>query len=277
MLDSQIQSCASQSENLNFRHPEIIATLTHLTSIMPNDILFENHDWHPMSEMPKGCEYAWANGRGLKIGVFHIGLDQALRDRLDDLKAVRDHYRTAFTKQGMGLIECDVLELEGSRAVRVIGKIIAPRKGAIYVGTLAVPLARESYVFNTLAQESGVSGLRETTVMLKLTKELEAQGYVLSPPSDGPSGQPGEAPKPQPILWKNPATGASQRWCQDPYEPDYDGPCLRNRADAPEHDEKLPEHPLSQVRATLRTLVQDLRFSAELKKRAQQKSRWRFW
>jgi hypothetical protein len=243
---------------------------------MPDDILFENPDWHPVSPLPKGCESAWTNSRGA-VYVYHLGLDRGLRDRLNDIKAVRDYYRTTFTKDGIGLIECDVVEVEGERAVRAIGKAIRPPNGATYVGTVAVPMARESYVFNVLAQERGATGLRESVVMLKLSKELEAQGYVLDLPSDEPPEPPGKAAKPQPIHWKNPTTGAVQRWCQDPYEPDYEGPCLRNLADAPEHDERLPDHPLSQVRATLRALAQYVRFSPELKKRAQRKSGWRFW
>ncbi|HEX9047724.1 MAG TPA: hypothetical protein VF988_11925 [Verrucomicrobiae bacterium] len=228
-----------------------------------------------MSLPPDGCESAWTNGPET-IGVYHLGLDKNLRDRLDDLNAVRDYYRTIFAKDGIGLIECNLIEIEGVRAAQAIGKIILPQEGAAYAGTVAVPMPRESYVFNTLAREIGVTGLRETIVMLKLSKDLETQGYVLHTPVAEPPGSSREA-APHPIFWKNAATGEIQRWCQDPYDPDYNGPCLRNLADAPEFDEKLPDHPLSRVRATLRELVQDLRFSPSLKNRSQPKGGWRFW
>lgn len=243
---------------------------------MPNDILFAHPDWSLMPQTPKGCECGWSNGQGLVVGLRHIGFDKALRDRMADVKAVRAHYRTNFAREGMGLIECEVFEIEGVPAVRAIGKVILQPIHAIYAGTIALPLPRESYVLNVAAKEAGITGMRDTAVMLKASVELEKQGYALDLHSEGASGQPAKTAK-APVVWKQAVTGAVVRWAQDPYDSEWEGPCLRNLADAPEHDRAFPQHPLSRVRLALQCLTQGVRLSAELKQRAAGQRHWGLW
>jgi hypothetical protein len=128
-------------------------------------------------------------------------------------------------------------------------------------------LAEESYVFNVAAQEVGVSGVRDTAVWVKTSVELEKQGYALDLPPEGEGDCEAERSK-VPMAWKHTQTCAVLKWAQDPYESDFEGPCLCNSADAPEHDEKFPQHPLTRVRFALRCLAQGVSLSAELKKRA---------
>jgi hypothetical protein len=241
---------------------------------MPGDISFEHPGWSLLPEPPAKSECAWTNNQGLIITLHHLGLDRALRNRMQDVKAVRDHYRVSFGKQGMGLIECDVLQLQGVQAVRAIAKLVLPQKGAAYAGTVALPLPKESYVFNTVAKELGITGIREAAVMLKISTEFEKQGYALDLPVE--SGQQSESVK-APIAWKNAATGAMIHWAQDPYEPEFKGPSLRNLADGAEHDAGLPEHPLSRVRAALQCLTEGLTLSGRLKQRAVGRKRWLPW
>jgi hypothetical protein len=241
---------------------------------MLGDISFEHPGWSLLPEVPAKSECAWTNNQGLIITLHHLGLDRALRDRMQEVKAVRDYYRASFGKRGMGLIECDILQLQGVPAVRAIAKLVLPQKGAAYAGTVALPLPKESYVFNTVAKELGITGMRETAVMLKISTEFEKQGYSLDLPAV--SGQQSESAK-VPIAWKNSATGAVIHWAQDPYEPEFKGPCLRNLADSAEHDAGLPEHPLSRVRAALQSLTVGLTFSEKLQHRAAGRKRWLPW
>jgi len=239
---------------------------------MPSDILFEHPDWSVMPQLPNNCECAWTNGDGLVVSLNHLGEDKGLRDRMSDVKGVRDHYRAGFAKQGMGLIECDVIDVEGVRAVRAIGKVILQPTRAAYAGTIALPLPKESYVLKVVAEEAGITGMRETAVMLKVSTELEKQGFTLDlPPDDGSNVNKA------PIVWRNASTGALLFWTQDPYDPEIQCPCLRNMADASEHDSGFPQHPLGRVRTALQCLTQGIRLSPELKKRAEGKKRWKFW
>lgn len=239
---------------------------------MSNDILFKHPDWVIMPQPPSGCECAWRDSSGTVIVLNHLGRDQALRGRMGDVGSARNHYRASFAEEGIGLIECDLFDLDGVRAVRAIGKSIRQPGGATYIGTIALPLPKESYVLNVLARESGITGVRETVVVAEMMNELGKQGFALDLPPDSESGA-----NKAPLIWKNASTGGAVHWMQDPYDSEIQGPCLRNLADAPEYDAKFPQHPLSRVRAALQCLTQGIQFSAELKKRAEEKKWWNFW
>jgi hypothetical protein len=195
---------------------------------------------------------------------------------MSDVAAVRDHYRTGIAKQGMGLVECDTFEIEGVPAVRAVGKIILKPIRAAYAGTIAMPLPHESYVFNIVAQEAGISGMRETAIMLKVSTELEKQGFALTRPPEKPSESQSD-PEKAPITWRNAATGAVLPWAQDPYDSKCSGPCLCNMADSSEHDSMFPQHPLSRVRAALQCLAQEIKLTDSLRKRARVKPWWQVW
>lgn len=242
---------------------------------MSSDITLDHPDWTLAPNKPNNCECAWVNREGLGVILQHFGPDKGLRDRLSDLQGVRGHYRSGFAKEGIGLIECDVFDVEGVPAVRAIGKIISQPAGAAYAGTIALPLPQESYVFNLAAEETGITGVREAAVMIRMMRELEGKGFTRIDP---PQEQPGAAtPAHKPIVWRNAATGEELPWAQDPYDAACEGPCLRNLADAPEHDVGFPQHPLSRVRAALQNLVECVRLSDGLKRRAKGKRRFGWW
>lgn len=243
---------------------------------MPNSLCFAHSDWSPSPQTPENCESAWVDNQGVVIGLQHFGADKPLRDRLTNVKAVRDHYRTSFAAQGMGLIECELIEIDEVRAVRAIGKIILQPVRAAYVGTIALPLPQESYVFNVAAQEDGISGIREAAVWLKESSELEQQGYEPDLPPEHEIGQQ-EGTSRASMAWKHLQTGSLLHWAQDPYDPDFDGPCLRNMADDSKHDSGFPQHPLSRVRFALQCLAQGVKASPDLKQKANQKRRWKLW
>ena len=50
--------------------------------------------------------------------------------------------------------------------------ILQPTRAA-YAGTVALPLPKESYILNVVAQEAGITGIRERAVTLKISTELE--------------------------------------------------------------------------------------------------------
>lgn len=238
---------------------------------MLTDICFQHADWTPQPPR-ENSKMAWANKQGVVIQLQLIGKDKTLRSLLSDVTAVRNHYRASFTAQGMGLIECDTILLDDLCAVGALGKIILQPTHAVYIGKIALPLPRESYVFNVAAKEIGITGMREAALFAKTSVDLEKQGYALDLPSEKEPGKPSA-----PMGWRQSETGVLLRWAQDPYAPEFNGPCLRNLADAPEHDAGFPNHPLSQVRAALRCLKENVKLSPSLQKRAQAKPGWRFW
>jgi hypothetical protein len=82
-----------------------------------------------------------------------------------------------------------------------------------------------------------VTGLRETDVVLLLTSQGRLQRLESTP--GGP---------------------AFKDWFVDPYDPAYTGPVLRSIADSEEFDNRIPDHPLSRLRRTLRELRERMTF-----------------
>jgi hypothetical protein len=52
-----------------------------------------------------------------------------------------------------------------------------------------------------------------------------------------------------------------QGWFMDPYDPKYKGEVIRSITDNEEYDEEFPNHPLSRLRSTLKTVRESLRAS----------------
>jgi hypothetical protein len=232
---------------------------------MASDILFEQADWPLLPEIPDDCVCGWVNAQGLVIGLRHLGRDKLLRERLADLEAMRDRYRTRFAAQGMGLVESDILNLDGAPAVRTVAKLLLEPTRAAYAGTIALPLPTDSYVFNLAAVEPDAQAARDQEVWLSVSENLQRQGYTLETSTPLP-GQPSDSSRAT-AIWKNFTTGSVLSWAQDPYRPNYQGPCLRTMAEAADYDTQFPTHPLSQIRAALQCLASHVRLSPDLKRR----------
>jgi hypothetical protein len=57
------------------------------------------------------------------------------------------------------------------------------------------------------------------------------------------------------------SSGYLEGWFTDPYDPKYKGMVLRSVTDNEKYDEEFPDHPLSRLRSTLKTVRNSLQFS----------------
>jgi len=168
---------------------------------------------------------------------------------ISDENAVREHYRDSFAAAGIGILQCDLSETNGHKSVKTIGKINESGEPAGYIGSLAIPLSDRSFVFNLFSQEIGITGVRETEVWVKL--KLDGHKFEVDTES-----------------------GKMIGWTQDPYFPDYDGPCLRNLSDSEEYDDQFPDHPLTKVRKRINELP---RYILMDEMREDRKPWWKAW
>lgn len=173
---------------------------------------------------------SWHDENGTQLVLNSIGYDADLYPKLKSLDAVRVYYRDCFAEQGIGIIECEISETNNTPCVKVIGKKISQGKPGLYIGSLAIPLTDKSFVLSLYSQEQGVTGVRDTTVLTRLMQN----GDEFEPDAE---------------------TGKMKGWAQDPYFPDYDGPCLKNRSEDRVYDSDFPDHPLSKVRNHLDLLL----------------------
>jgi hypothetical protein len=183
--------------------------------------------WPGVSNADTGV---WHDGNGVALSFNAIGLDRDLYPRLADQLAVREHYRDLFAASDMGIVECNVLEKDGTKLVKVIAKKVAQNEPARYIGSVAIPLSDRSFVFSLLADEQGITGYREAIVLDRLLRE----GSTIELDSEA---------------------GTIHGWAQDPYFPEHQGPCLRNLSEDEKYDHEFPDHPLTKVRVRANELV----------------------
>lgn len=186
--------------------------------------------WMSLPEGSQENVNEWHDGNGVQLVLHSIGFDEALYTRLSDEMLAREYYRDNFAEQGIGIVQCDLVTVSGQMAVKTIGKKIVQGQPTLYIGSLAIPMSDRSFVLSLYSQESGITGMRDTVIFSKLSSERD--NFVSDPDS-----------------------GKMNGWVQDPYFPEYDGPCLRNLSESEEYDSQFPDHPLTKVRYRIGELV----------------------
>ena len=172
----------------------------------------------------------WMNSDGDELSMDRVEGSSALAP-FDDLDGVRSRSRDLARAAGGGILSADVLDLGRMTAVTLIHKREELRAYA-YTGLIIVPAESEHFVITITSTERGTTGVRDSLATVTLLQEGQ-----LDLPAE--SGQiPG--------------------WRRDPYDPQFDHAAVNSVADDPRFDELLPDHPLSQVRRTLRLTTESL-------------------
>lgn len=187
-----------------------------------DDLLLNTPDWsHEESEDETS---RWRNSDGDGLGIYHYAIAPDIGASLADLDALRSYYREMITNAGGALVELDVVQVARVQAVRLCLKVPQPQSGMTYIASLTLPFRDFSFVVKTQCAETGMTGMRDTVVFAKLGMSVNAE------------------------------SGVAEGWAQDPYDPTFVAPLLRNRSDDSMWDEKFPEHPLSRCRRYLDSL-----------------------
>lgn len=183
----------------------------------------------------------WHTPQGDGLGLYFFALPPDIKADLNNVQDVRNFCRAAMSSANSGLIEADVVLLDGCRALQSITKQLQPQGGMIYIGSLILPFRDFSYVVKVQCAEWGVTGVREAAVL----DALLGSGQIdLDQMGDG-----GEIPG----------------WAQDPYDAGVKTPLMRNLAEDPRYDAQFADHPLSRARAVLRQVQASLHIAPEAK------------
>ena len=128
---------------------------------------------------------------------------------------------------GSSLVEARLAQVNAFRGFVYIEKSERP-PGYAYVGRLHVLLGQQTVVCSVVANERGVTGIREATVVPEALKE----GRITIPtPTSSGTKVPG--------------------WFVDPCDPTRNHRTICSIADDPKYDARFPGHPLSRIRQTL--------------------------
>lgn len=159
----------------------------------------------------------WRHENGDGIGVYYFDLRPDIGARLEDIDELRSYYRDMVVGAGGGLIQVDVVHLQGVAAVETIVKVPQEPTGMTYVASMTLPFAGFSFVIKAMCEENGVTGMREAVVASKSDIEIDDSGCPLD-------------------------------WAADPYDLQATAKVMCNKAEDPKFDEEFPLHPLSRCR-----------------------------
>jgi hypothetical protein len=155
---------------------------------------------------------------------------------ITDLKKIRDFYRNSISQVNGGLIEVDVIDLKGYKAIKTIFKVKQEPTGMIYLASLTIPFEKCSYVIKIQAPEFDVTGIRDAVILEKLLTENK-------------------------ITFKE---NGLENWFEDPYEKDFKSNCLMNKSELSIYDDMFVNHPLSQARKLIAEIEKGIEFKPEI-------------
>lgn len=139
---------------------------------------------------------------------------------LENIPAMRRNLAAEYARMGC-LIEAEPVVLGGVRGVCQVVKAPIPNapSGQVFLANIFLAKAGCHLMFGRGAEESGITGVREATIMAELG--LSRDGWVLP----------------------------------HPYAPELQGVLPYHRGDDPAWDARFPDHPLSRVRAWGRSVL----------------------
>ena len=178
-----------------------------------SSIRFDNSGWTlGRSEIN---ERIWVDDHGDELQLYFLDGRSELRVNTNDIDDVRGLYRSIAQSKSGGIVEVDLKQLAGAQAARTIMKFPQNENGVRYSGGLAFSFENFAFALSIVAQEHGITGMRETMLFDKL-------------------GCP-----------------SRRKWACDPYLSWYRKGLLRTLADDEEWDQTFEDHPLSRLRTKL--------------------------
>lgn len=157
---------------------------------------------------------------------------------LKDVTTLRNLYRKRISSNNGGLIQVDIIELQGYPTLKSIFKFPQEPMGMAYLSSFIIPFENYSYVVKIQASEKGISGMRDNAIAMKLLNDKKI--------TLGDNGYEG--------------------WFNDPYDPQITEGVLMNKSENELYDTDFPNHPLSIIRELQKKIELEIKFGAELKK-----------
>ena len=220
---------------------------TYTGEYVMDPISFNATGWFEQPKAQPPRLRVWHNQSRDGIGLYYFNIPPSIPAPLEDIDRLRHHQRLEFGNTA-GLIELNVILLDGVPAFRQIIKIPQTPTGITYLGGYTIPRRDFSFALRIQCQEYGTTGIREAFVMARL---LETGQLSLSQvKADGA------------------ASMNETNWASDPYDPSFKGAILRNLAEDEQYDALFPDHPLSRLRHYINQLEPTIRIADEVKKSA---------
>ena len=153
----------------------------------------------------------------------------------DDVASLRDQSRRLASSKGGSLVYADAVAVADRKASALIYKrdqVPAYQ----YIGMLLVRNDADRFVFSMNSTESGTTGVRDALVAARLVEQGKLDPRLVD------------------------SNRKVKGWFVDPYDAALSGATVTSVADAEEYDALTPSHPLSRLRAALRSFQRTIAF-----------------
>ncbi|HEV3300935.1 MAG TPA: hypothetical protein VG055_14895 [Planctomycetaceae bacterium] len=160
---------------------------------------------------------------------------------LTDLSSARQFYRRECEQNAGAMLEMDVVTAAGAEGLSGVFKYRSPMPGSLgkaYVGILWLPFEDCRFQVNVEALELGITGSRESAVLL-----LEGDRWPMEPQEEIP------------------VLETMEQW----HELSRKTRIRQLPSDDPKYDASFPEHPLSLVRTRLARIIGSARLGSDAK------------
>lgn len=203
-------------------------------------VTFDTSGWRECKEERRTESIVWDNtaGEALSLDVAPVPwkrFQPMERERwLDDARRMAEPG---------GIVSVDPHVVGGKPAIQIIYKR-QYGSGYMYTGIIRVEVKENYYQITVVTGEKGTPGIREAvltpTLLQDGTIQIRKHPFYIRP--------------------FRKTSGFLEGWFQDPYDPGYPGNVLCSVTDSEVYDEQFPDHPLSRLRSTLKTVRDSLRF-----------------
>jgi hypothetical protein len=143
-----------------------------------------------------------------------------------------------------GIVSVDPCTAAAHPAIQIIYKR-EEGSGYRYTGILVVEFEEHWCQVTVVCGERGITGVREAVLTPGLLEDrtIKIRNYPFY------------------VRPFKRSSGYLEGWFTDPYDPKYKGAALRSVTDNEKYDEEFPDHPISRLRSTLKTVRDSLQFS----------------
>ena len=209
-----------------------------IIALMLERVTFDTSGWHEHERSEKWI--VWGNGGD----ILSLAVVPVSRTTFKPME--REYWLDDARKMATpgGIVSVDSCTAACHPAIQIIYKR-QKGLGYRYTGILLVEFGEYLCQVTVVCDERGPTGVREAMLQPGLLDDgtIKIQEYPFY------------------VKVFKRESGYLEGWFTDPYDPKYKGKVLRSVTDNEKYDEEFPDHPLSRLRSTLKTVRESLHFS----------------
>ncbi len=134
-----------------------------------DSVRFDISEYRPDSE--DAGRRVWRTSGGDGLGLFFFAKPPDLPSNARTLDELKQSYHKLIGNDAVKIVEFAVRPIAGVNCIQMILKVPKQPHGIDYVGSITIPFAQFSFVIKIQASEHGITGMRETALMIRGQKE----------------------------------------------------------------------------------------------------------